>query len=143
METWPTPRNLTEVRGFVSLASYYRRHVEHFAEIARPLHYLMKKDVKFHWGAEQQEAFEELKRRLMTAPLVMAPREHGQYTVDVDASGEALGAVLQQEQDGRIVVIAYASRRLSDAERNYSTTKKELLAIIYGLKQFQTLSALS
>ena len=137
VETWPTPKNLTEVRGFVGLASYYRRHVEHFAEIARPLHYLMKKDVKFHWGAEQQEAFEELKRRLMTAPLVMAPREHGQYTVDVDASGEALGAVLQQEQDGRIVVIAYASRRLSDAERNYSTTKKELLAIIYGLKQFR------
>ena len=137
VQNWPRPKNLTEVRSFLGLASYYRRSVEHFAEIARPLHYLMRKDVPFHWGPEQQGAFDELKRRLVSAPLVAAPRKDGLFTLDTDASNEAIGAVLQQEQDGRTVVIAYASRRLSDAEYRYTVTKKELLAIVYGLKEFR------
>jgi len=66
--SWPKPENLTEVRGFVALAGYYRRHIQHFSEIARPLHLLTKKDVKFQWGDEQETAFQKLKQCLVSAP---------------------------------------------------------------------------
>ena len=134
---WPIPTNLTETRAFVSLASYYRRHIKNFAEVARPLHELTRKGRKFSWETRQQEAFEKLKLLLTTAPVMAAPREGAGFILDTDASDETLGAVLQQEQDGKVVVIAYASRALIAAERVYCTTREELLAIIYGLKQFR------
>ena len=134
---WPTPSNLTEVRAFVALASYYRRFVGSFAEIARPIHLLTQKYKPFIWGDAQQEAFEHLKHCLVTAPVVSLPRDEGRYVLNSDASDEALGWVLQQEQDGMLKVIAYASRVLQTAERNYCTTRKELLAVIYGLKHFR------
>ena len=134
---WPVPRNLTEVRGFVALASYYRRHIAHFADIARPLHELTRKGRSFHWTERQQEAFEKLKRCLISAPLLAPPIDAGKYVLDTDASDQALGAVLQQEQNGELRVVAYASRALHPPERSYSTTRKELLAIVYGLKYFR------
>jgi len=82
-------------------------------------------------------AFEELKKCLTTAPVLSPPIGDSKYILDTDASDEALGAVLQQEQDGLVKVIAYASRFLQAAERRYCTTRKELLGIIYGLKQFR------
>ena len=137
VENWPQPKTLTESRAFVALASYYRRHIRNFAEIARPLHELTRKDRPFHWGPPQQQAFETLKRKLTTAPVVGMPRPGGGFILDTDASDSALGAVLQQEQDGETVVIAYASRALLAAEKSYCTTRKELLGVIYGLKQFR------
>ena len=137
VENWPVPKTLTESRAFVALASYYRRHIRNFAEIARPLHELTRKDRPFHWGPPQQQAFETLKRKLTTAPVVGMPRPGGGFILDTDASDSALGAVLQQEQDGETVVIAYASRALLAAEKSYCTTRKELLGVIYGLKQFR------
>ena len=134
---WPVPTDLKQVRGFVALASYYRKHIAHFADIARPLHRLSCKDAPWVWGPEQQQAFEELKVKLSTAPLVKAPLPEGQFVLDTDASDEGLGAALQQEQERVIVVIAYASRGLRKEERHYCTTRKELLAIVYGLKQFR------
>ena len=134
---WPTPRNLTEARGFVALASYYRRFISFFAFIARPLHLLTGKNQPFVWKDEQRESFERLKHCLVTAPVLSLPRDVGRYVLDSDASDEALGLVLQQEQDGVLIVIAYASRALQPAERSYCTTRKELLAIIYGLKHFR------
>jgi len=97
--SWLRPVNITEVRGFVALASYYRRHIEHFAEIARPLHELIRKNVSFYWGEKQEEAFQEIKRRLTSAPLLATPIEGRSYVMDTDASSHALGAVLQQWQD--------------------------------------------
>ena len=135
---WPVPTDLKQVRGFVALASYYRKHIEHFADIARPLHRLSCKEAPFIWGPEQQAAFERLKEVLSSAPLVRAPLPEGQFTLDTDASDEGLGAALHQEQDGVTVVIAYASRGLKKEEKNYCTTRKELLAIVYGLKQFRS-----
>ena len=135
---WPVPTDLKQVRGFVALASYYRKHIEHFADIARPLHRLSCKETPFVWGEEQQAAFEQLKLVLSTAPLVKAPLPEGLFTLDTDASDEGLGAALHQEQDRITVVIAYASRGLKKEERNYCTTRKELLAIVYGLKQFRS-----
>ena len=79
---------------------------------------------------------ERLKHCLVTAPVLSLPRDVGRYVLDSDASDEALDLVLQQEQDDVLKVIAYASRALQPAERSYCTTRKELLAVIYGLKQF-------
>ena len=109
---WPTPTTVKDCRAFVNLAGYYRKHIEHFSDIARPLHELTKKNKRFEWGPRQQQAFETLKQKLTTAPLLAAPIEGGRYVLDTDASDEALGAVLQQNQDGTWRVIAYASRAL-------------------------------
>ena len=76
---WPTPQNVTEVRAFVALASYYRRHIKSFAEIARPLHELTKKDVRFYWGSPQEKAFNKLKEALTSAPVLAMPLDEGQY----------------------------------------------------------------
>jgi len=134
---WPIPSNLTELRAFVGLASYYRRHVKGFADIARPLHELTRKKEPFRWTDRRQEAFDRLKRCLVTAPVIAAPLDNGQYVLDTDASDIGLGAVLQQEQPDGLRVIAYASRALSRAELSYCTTKKEMLALTYGLKVFR------
>ena len=134
---WPTPRNLTEARGFVELASYYRRFIASFADIARPIHLLTRKNEQFVWGDVQQEAREHLKLCLVTAPVLSLPRDEGRYVLDSDASNEALGLVMRQEQDGVLKVIPYASRVLQSAEKNYCTTRKELLAAVFGLKHFR------
>ena len=108
-----------------------------FADVARPLHELTRKNEPFVWNQRRQEAFEALKRCLVSAPVLAAPLDSGQYLLDTDASATGLAAVLQQEQPDGARVIAYASRALSKAESSYCTTRKELLAVIYGLKQFR------
>jgi hypothetical protein len=135
--SWPQPRNLTELRSFLGLASYYRRFVSGFANIARPLHQLTSKGQPFVWQDAQETAFQSLKEHLITAPILASPTNDGEYIIDTDASLHRLGAVLQQRQDGGIRVIAYASRTLSRVERNYSTTRRELLAVIFGFKHFR------
>ena len=134
---WPVPSNLTELRAFVGLASYYRRHVEGFSDIAKPLSELTKKNRPFVWGPEQQTAFETLKDRLIKYPVLAPPLPEGKYIIDTDASDFAMGAVLQQEQHGTVRVIAYASKTFDAAERQYCTTRKELAAVIYALKEFR------
>lgn len=118
VKNWPRPKNLSETRAFVGLASYYRNHIRSFAEIARPLHALTRKGERFHWDEPQEQAFVQLKKCLISAPVLAVPKDQGQYVVDTDASDFALGAVLHQEQDGVLRVIAYASRGLSGAERS-------------------------
>ena len=134
---WPTPRNLTEARSFVALASYYCRFVGSFVEIARLIHLLIQRNEAFVWKDAQQEAFEHLKQCLATASVLSLPSDEGRYVLDSDASDEALGLILQQEQDGQLKVIAYAKRALQPAERSYCMTRKELLAVVYGLKHFR------
>ena len=137
--SWPKPENLTEVRGFVALASYYRRHIQHFSEIARPLHLLTKKDVKFQWGDEQETAFQRLKQCLVSAPVLVMPDDNGEYILDTDASDQACGCVLQMTLNGVTRVVGYGSRVFSSAESRYCVTRKELAAVIYGLKHFRHL----
>ena len=86
-------------------------------------------------GTGPRQSFEQLKERLTTAPILGMPRDEGTYILDTDASNVGLGAVLSQEQDGHEVVLAYASRTLSRAERNYDVTRRELLAVVYGINQ--------
>jgi len=112
--------------------------VEGFARIAHPLHDLTKKNAAFIWTEACEEAFVELKKRLTSAPVLAAPTDHGQYILDTDASDFALGAVLQQRQDdGLVHVIAYGSRSLSEPERRYFITRKEMLAVVFGLKKYR------
>ena len=127
---WDRPRNVTEIRSFLGLAGYYRRFVENFSRIAAPMTKLTRKDVSFVWDDTCEEAFNELKRRLTSAPVLVVPNPEVMYTVYTDASRSGLGCVLMQE--GK--VIAYASRQLKPHEQNYPTHDLELAAVIFALK---------
>jgi len=134
---WPRPKNLTELRSFIGLYSYYRKFVAGFATLAKPLLFLTTKGQPFIWGEEHEESFLTLKARLIESPVLASPNDEGEYVLDTDASQYGLGAILQQKQGDDIHVIAYASRCLSRAERNYNTTRRELLVVIFGLKQLR------
>ena len=133
---WPAPADSTAVRQFLGLASYYRRYILQFADIAAPLHALIKKGVAFAWTQECADAFTTLKNHLLRAPVLAYPRfspQASEFVLQTDASAVGLGAVL--EQDGH--VIAYASRSLTAPERQYSVIQRECLAVVYALKQFR------
>ena len=134
---WPTPQSLTETRSFIGLAGYYRAFVPDFATIAKPLTMLADKGRVFRWSEECQTAFDTLKGLLTEAPVLGYPQEEGQIVLDTDASDRGLGAVLSQRQTGTEIVLSYGSRTLTKAERNYCVTRRELLAIIFGLKKFR------
>ena len=136
VQEWPIPTNATEVRQFLGLASYYRRYIHQFADIAKPLNALTQKATAFEWTGECQDAFNSLKRKLTQAPILAYPSFHqsaSPFVLQTDASAVGLGAVL--EQDGH--VIAYASRTLNKAEQKYSVIQKECLAVVFALKQFR------
>jgi hypothetical protein len=135
---WPRPQTAKQVKQFVATGSYYRRFIKDFAKIVRPLVELTKKDMPFIWGEHCEIAFQAVKQTL-TGPEIMGfpINEGGEFRLDVDASGVGIGAVLQQVQDRRERVIAYASRALSKAERNYRITEKELLAVVYFVQYFR------
>ncbi|WVZ51702.1 hypothetical protein U9M48_002817 [Paspalum notatum var. saurae] len=127
---WKVPEVVREVRGFLGLAGYYRRFIKSFSRIAKPMTSLLEKGVPFHWTKERQAAFDELKKRLTTAPVLTLPDLTKSFTVYCDASKEGLGCVLMQE--GK--VIAYASRQLRKHEVNYPTHDLELAAVVHALK---------
>ena len=127
---WERPKNVCEIRSFLGLAGYYRRFVEGFARLTVPLTQLTKKDVKFVWSDDCDVAFEELKRRLTSAPILTLPTDGEMFMVYTDASYVGLGCVLMQ--CGKVV--AYASRQLKVHEKNYPTHDLELAAIIFALK---------
>uniref|UniRef100_A0A5S6R3P9 RNA-directed DNA polymerase n=1 Tax=Trichuris muris TaxID=70415 RepID=A0A5S6R3P9_TRIMR len=130
---WPTPANATDIRRFLGIASYYRRFILNFAKEANALHRLTEKGTPFVWDSECQFAFVALKRELTTAPILTLPNVEDSFDLFTDASGEALGPIL--EQNGRVV--AYASRVLRKAEKNYSVYKKECHAMIFVVKHFR------
>ena len=109
---WQSPSNVKEVRSFLGLAGYYRKFVEGFSSIARPMTQLLKKDKKFEWTPKCEESFQELKKRLTTAPVLATPDIHKEFVIYCDASRTGLGGVLMQE--GRVV--AYLSRQLRPHE---------------------------
>ncbi|KAG8478487.1 hypothetical protein CXB51_028219 [Gossypium anomalum] len=127
---WKPPKNVTEVRSFLGLAGYYRRFVNGFSIITAPMTRLLRKNVKFEWTEECQQSFEELKKLLTEAPVLVQPGSGKEFMVYSDASRNGLGCVLMQE--GKVV--AYASRQLKSHERNYPTHDLELAAIVFALK---------
>ncbi|UYV77928.1 hypothetical protein LAZ67_15002896 [Cordylochernes scorpioides] len=134
---FPRPKSLKEVRSFLGLSSYYRRFIPNYAHIAQPLNALLKKDSVFSWNIEERHAFEALKSVLISEP-VLGHFDHSSPTeIHTDASNYGIGAVLAQIQKGKERAIAYASRTLNKAERNYSTTERECLAIIWAIGKFR------
>ena len=134
---WPVPRDLHEVRSFVGLCSYYRRHIQGFTELAAPLYELATKGTDFEWTERRHEAFAQLKNALTNAPILRFPREEGLWYLDTDASDVGTGAVLSQIEDEEEHVIAYVSKSLEGSEQRYCTARKELLAVVRALKHFK------
>nr|GEW76682.1 putative reverse transcriptase domain-containing protein [Tanacetum cinerariifolium] len=127
---WPRPKTVTKVRSFLGLAGYYRRFEEGFSCLALPLTKLMRKGEKFVWNEEREKSFEELKKRLVSAPILTLPSGSGGFQIYSDASKKEIGCVLMQH--GK--VIAYASRQLKPYEANYPTHDLELAVVVFALK---------
>jgi len=127
---WKTPQNVGDIRSFLGLAGYYRRFIGGFSKIAKPLTKLLEKRAVFKWTSAQEDAFQELKHKLTSAPVLVMPDMHKEFSVYCDASGQGIGCVLMQ--DGH--VIAYASMQLRKHEQNYPTHDLELAAVVHALK---------
>ncbi|KAM6587305.1 hypothetical protein CsatA_009910 [Cannabis sativa] len=130
VKNWPRPKTVTEIRSFLGLAGYYRRFVEGFSKIAMPLSELTRKNQRFIWSDKCEKSFQELKQRLITAPVLALPSDQEKFVVYCDASRQGLGCVLMQADK----VIAYASRQLKDYEQRYPTHDLELAAVVFALK---------
>ncbi|WJZ91089.1 hypothetical protein VitviT2T_010194 [Vitis vinifera] len=133
----PPPTNVKGIRQFLGHAGFYRRFIKDFSKISKPLCELLVKDAKFVWDEKCQRSFEELKQFLTTAPIVRALNWKLPFEVMCDSSDLAMGAVLGQREDGKPYVIYYASRTLNEAQKNYTTTEKELLAVVFALDKFR------
>ena len=125
------------MRQFLGHIGFYTRFIKDFSKIAKPPYELLEKDSKFVWGARGQASFEGLKLHLTTAPIVRAPNWQLPFKVMCDANDFAIGAVLGQREDGKPYVVYYARKTLNEAQRDYTTTEKELLAIVYALDKFR------
>ena len=135
---WPVPRSVKDVQKFLGLTNYYRWFVKDFAIIAKPLHETTRKGKKWKWGEKQQRAFEELKRRFMTEPVLVIPDLDKEMRVEADASDFATGGVLSMKcEDEKWRPVAYISKSLNEAERNYEIHDKEMLAIIRCLEAWR------
>jgi hypothetical protein len=133
---WPRLTTVTEVQSFLGLANYYRRFIRDFARISAPLSELTKKDVPFEWGGPG-EFFSEPQRCSQKRPVLQLADSSKPYIVTCDASDIAIGAVLEQEGEHGSHPVAYALRKLSSAEKNYPVHERELLAIVYALKEWR------
>ena len=140
VKSFPTPRDVTQVRQFLGLASYYRRFVPKFAKIAAPLHALLKKENTFEWTSECTVAFNLLKDALTSPPVLVYPKfgPDSEFILETDASYVGLGAVLSQRQeDGKVHPIAYASRSLDVHEKKYGVTELETLGLVWAVRYFR------
>src|SRR5512138_256 len=137
---WPTPKNTKELRQFLGLATYLHKYVCNYAEKARSLSQLLKKDAEWAWTLENQQSFEAIKKSLMEAPVLAIADQDRPFSVVCDASDFAIGCALMQKEKGNDLVervISYQSRQLSSAERNYPVHDKEHLAMKYALVKFR------
>ena len=130
---WLAPTSVREIRSFLGLAGYYRRFIENFSKIAKPMTELLKKDTKFKWTEDCEASFQELKKRLTIAPVLTLPDIHKEFQVYCDASRLGLGCVLMQD----VRVVSYASRQLKPHELNYATHDLELAAVVHALKTWR------
>nr|GEU46458.1 retrotransposable element Tf2 [Tanacetum cinerariifolium]GEV25795.1 retrotransposable element Tf2 [Tanacetum cinerariifolium] len=130
IKDWASPKTPIEIRQFLGLAGYYRRFIEGFSKIAKPMTKLTQKNVKFDWSEKAEAAFQLLKQKMCSAPILALPKGSENFVVYCDASRKGLGVVLMQEKK----VIGYASRQLKIHEKNYTTDDLELEAVVFALK---------
>ncbi|GKA64906.1 putative reverse transcriptase domain-containing protein [Tanacetum coccineum] len=132
IKDWASPKTPTEIRQFLGLAGYYRRFIEGFSKIAKSMTKLTQKGVKFDWGEKEENAFQLIKQKLCSAPILALPEGSEDFVVYCDASHKGLGVVLMQREK----VIAYASRQLKVHEKNYTTHDLELGSVVFALKKW-------
>ncbi|GBM90511.1 Retrovirus-related Pol polyprotein from transposon 17.6 [Araneus ventricosus] len=134
----PCPRNVKQLQSFLQTCSWYRKFIPNFSDIARPLSNLTKKNIVWKWSEQEQQTFQTLKQCLVTPPVLRQVDPTKTFIIRTDASGYALGAVLLQgDSPADERPIEYASRLLSSAEKNYSTTEREALAVVWALDKFR------
>ncbi|KAJ9556763.1 hypothetical protein OSB04_011377 [Centaurea solstitialis] len=138
IEKLPEPTNVKGIRSFLGHAGFYRRFIEDFSKISKPLCLLLQHDQKFDFNDECRNAFITLKKALVTAPVVVAPDWDKPFEIMCDASDWAVGAVLGQRKDKIFHSIYYASKTLNEAQINYTTTEKELLAVVFAFERFRS-----
>ncbi|GFU28600.1 hypothetical protein TNCV_468071 [Trichonephila clavipes] len=134
-EIFPTPKNIHDIRSFLGLCSYFRRFIKGFCYLAKPLQSLLKSGVEFHWGPEEVEAFNSLKKALTSDPVLGMYDERASTEIHTDASGYGIGAVLVQIQNNVEKVIAYASRTLTKAEKELFHHRKGMSCHRMGYQQ--------
>ena len=134
---WKVPTTVKEVRAFLGLAGYYRQYVPQYSEVAEPMIRLTDAYAPFVWTADCQQAFESLKKSLVSAPILAYPTATDLFVLDTDASNVAIGAVLSQRQEGQDKVIGYGSKALTKEERNYCVTRRELLAVVHFIEHYK------
>ena len=137
VKEWPVPKSVSYVRSFLGFANFFRRFVPHHADIARHLHEVTGRNAHFSWNSERQRSFELLKEALLNPPVLQLANTSQPFQVHTDASDLAIGAVLLQEDEQGQHPMAYASRKLTAAERNYTITEWETLAVVYALSTWK------
>ena len=137
---WPRPKCVKDIQKFLGLANYYRRFVKDFATIAKPLHWLVKKDEKWNWGEKQEDVFQGLKKVFTTKPILVAPDLDKEMRVEADASEYATGGVLSMRcEDDKWRPVGFISKSFNEAERNYEIHDQEMLAIVRSLEEWRHL----
>lgn len=132
------PKNKKDVRSFVGFCSFYRKFIKSYSDIVKPLTELFKKDVKFHWGKEQQTAFDTIRKKLVEAPILQFPDLDKQFFLTCDASSTGIGCVLQQESsDGTLHPVAYASNLLTPTQKKWSSFQREFYALKFYCQKFK------
>ncbi|XP_021985186.1 uncharacterized protein LOC110881135 [Helianthus annuus] len=139
----PPPTSVKSVRSFLGHAGFYRRFIRDFSKITRPMTRLLEKDIPFVFDEECLRAFEFLKEKLVSAPILVSPDWSLPFELMCDASDYAVGAVLGQRRENHFHPIYYASKTLNDAQENYTTTEKELLAVVFAFDKFRSYLVLS
>ena len=136
---WPTPDNKKEVQPFLGFTNFYHRFIEGFSCLARLLFELTRNDSKWHWDEPERSAFEAIRDRIVSAPILMFPDDSRPFRVEADSSDFATGAVLSQQSrtDDKWHPVAYYSKSLNAVERNYEIHDKEMLAIIRALEDWR------
>ena len=137
VKEWPVPKSVSDVRSFLGFANFFRRFVPHYADIARHLDEVTGRNAHFSWNSERQHSFELLKEALLNPPVLQLANTSQPFQVHTDASDLAIGAVLLQEDEQGQHPVAYASRKLTAAERNYTITERETLAVVYALSTWK------
>ena len=137
VETYPVPKTRKQLKAFIGLCSYYRRFVHDFATIATPLHKLLRKDTEFKWSNECDKAFNTLKQKLISSPILAFANLQKPFFISVDASGSAIGYILgQRDEHDREVAISYGGRALRGTEVKWNICERECLALVEAIKQF-------
>nr|GEZ61004.1 reverse transcriptase domain-containing protein [Tanacetum cinerariifolium] len=134
----PHPTTVKGVRSFLGHVGFYRRFIQDFSKISRPMTHLLEKNAPFIFSEDCIKAFQMLKKKLMEAPILIAPNWDLPFELMCDASDFAIGAVLKQRHEKHFRPIHYASKTMTDAKSNYTTTEKEMLAVVYAFEKFRS-----